>query len=228
MIRKLHVIALATWMLGLGHVSVAQEVKLDTEKARRSYAIGLNFGQRIKGDGLDLDLDVLKAAIKDGMTGAKSRLSDDELNEVLKGIEQEMIRRAQDVAKQNLKDGREFLEKNKKRKGVVTLESGLQYEILKAGEGESPKVTDTVTTHYHGTLIDGTVFDSSVQRGRPATFRVGQVIRGWTEALQLMKVGEKRKLYIPSELAYGPQSPGGAIGPNSVLIFEVELISIEE
>jgi FKBP-type peptidyl-prolyl cis-trans isomerase FklB len=206
----------------------AQEIKLENEKDRRSYAIGLNVGRNIRGDGLDLNLELLIRGVRDAMTGANPRLSDSELNDIMLGIEQEMIRRVQELAAKNLKEGREFLAANKSKKGVITLDSGLQYQVLKEGEGSSPTVSDTVTTHYHGTLIDGTVFDSSIERGRPATFAVGKVIRGWTEALQKMKVGDKWKLFIPSDLAYGPQGAGGAIGPNAVLVFEVELLSIQK
>lgn len=127
----------------------------------------------------------------------------------------------------NLESGRAFLEENKKKENVVTLDSGLQYEILTKGTGAIPKATDSVKCHYHGTLLDGTVFDSSVQRGQPAVFGVNQVIKGWVEALQLMPVGSKWKLYIPSELAYGEQGAGGSIEPNTALIFEVELLGIE-
>jgi FKBP-type peptidyl-prolyl cis-trans isomerase len=127
----------------------------------------------------------------------------------------------------NLKEGDDFLTANGKKEGVKTLPSGLQYKVIKSGTGRSPKATDTVKVHYNGTLTDGTVFDSSVQRGEPATFPVNQVIPGWTEALQLMKEGDKWQLYIPSKLAYGEQGAGGKIGPNSALIFDVELLSIE-
>ena len=124
--------------------------------------------------------------------------------------------------------GKKFLEENKTKEGIVTLASGMQYQVITEGTGDSPTLESKVTTHYHGTLIDGTVFDSSVDRGQPASFPVNGVIPGWTEALQLMKVGSKWKLFIPSELAYGPNSPGGAIGPNATLIFDIELISIDE
>lgn len=206
----------------------AQKSTLGSDKSRHSYAFGLSVGRHIKSDGLELDLDVLIQGIRDALSGAKPKLNDTELNRAMMEIEQEMVRRVQERAAKNLKEGRDFLAKNKARKGVVALDSGLQYEVIKRGEGESPKITDTVTTHYHGQLLEGTVFDSSVQRGRPATFAVGQVIRGWTEALQRMKVGDKWKIYIPSELAYGPQGAGGMIGPNAVLIFEVELLGIEK
>ena len=206
----------------------AQKLELEDVKSRRSYAIGLNVGRNIHGDGLDLDLEILIRGVRDAMTGANPQLSDSELNKVMKGIEAEMIRRLQELAAKNLKQGREFLAANKKKKGVITLESGLQYMVLKEGEGDSPKVSDTVSTHYHGQLLDGTVFDSSVERGRPATFALNDVIRGWTEALQKMKVGDKWRLFIPSELAYGPQGAGGAIGPHATLVFDIELLNIEK
>lgn len=197
-------------------------------KEQRSYAIGLNVGRNIKGDGLDLDIPTLLRGIRDALSGGNPQMSDAELNAALQGVNQELARLAEERAEKNLREGRAFLEQNKKRKGVVTLESGLQYEVIKAGDGPSPKVTDSVSTHYKGTLTDGTVFDSSYDRGRPATFPVGGVIRGWTEALQKMKVGDKWKLFIPSELAYGPEGAGGVIGPHSVLVFEIELLSIEQ
>lgn len=206
----------------------AQEIKLDTVKQQRSYAIGLNVGRSIKGDELDLDLDVLFRGMRDAMTDAEPKLTDAELNRVMMGIERAMQQRAEEKVANNLKEGREFLAQNAKKEGVITLESGLQYKVLKSGNGESPKVTDTVTTHYHGTLIDGTVFDSSVKRNMPATFPVGRVIPGWTEALQKMQVGDKWRLFIPSELAYGKRGAGGVIGPNAALIFEVELLGIED
>jgi len=133
----------------------------------------------------------------------------------------------QQLADKNQKEGEVFLAENKKKKGVITLPSGLQYQVIKEGTGKIPKATDTVTTHYRGTLIDGTEFDSSYKRGEPASFPVNGVIKGWTEALQLMKVGSKWQLFIPSNLAYGPQGAGQAIGPNATLIFEIELLSIK-
>jgi FKBP-type peptidyl-prolyl cis-trans isomerase FklB len=142
------------------------------------------------------------------------------------GISDKLFQRKNEVAAANLKAGQEFLESNKKRPGVVPLPSGLQYEILVEGTGPKPKATDKVTCHYHGTLIDGTVFDSSVKRGQPATFPLNMVIKGWTEGLQLMTVGSKWRFYIPSDLAYGDRQVSAQIGPNSTLIFDVELLGI--
>lgn len=143
------------------------------------------------------------------------------------GIADKLFQIKSDKAEKNLKEGIEFLEKNKLRPGVVALESGLQYEIMVAGDGQKPRATDTVTCHYHGSLINGTVFDSSVQRGQSASFPLNRVISGWTEALQLMPVGSKWKLFLPPNLAYGEQQAGSHIGPNSTLIFEVELLGIK-
>ncbi|GDX51878.1 hypothetical protein LBMAG27_09250 [Bacteroidota bacterium] len=143
------------------------------------------------------------------------------------GITDKLFQIKSDKAEKNLKEGMEFLEQNKLKPGVVTLESGLQYEIMVTGDGQKPRATDTVTCHYHGSLINGTVFDSSVQRGQSASFPLNRVISGWTEALQLMPVGSKWKLFLPPNLAYGEQQAGSHIGPNSTLIFEVELLGIK-
>lgn len=204
---------------------------LSTTAGQASYAIGLNIGSSIKNDGLEVNLQALVAGISDAMAGNKSKLTDAQaqaaIQEFVTAMQARQAERMKAAGDKNKRDGEMFLAANKQKQGVVTLPSGLQYMVLKAGNGKQPKLTDTVTTHYHGTLIDGTVFDSSVQRGEPATFSVGGVIRGWTEALQLMKVGDKWRLFVPSELAYGPRSPSPEIGPNTVLVFEVELLGIE-
>jgi FKBP-type peptidyl-prolyl cis-trans isomerase len=206
-------------------------VKLDTESKKISYIFGHNIGTRIQTDGIKVDLDTLVAGIKAALAGQTSQLSEDETNATLQKFQQEMQAEQEKAAAaaggENAKAGAEFLANNAKRKGVVTTASGLQYEILKKADGPKPSKEDTVKVHYHGTLIDGTVFDSSVERGDPAEFPVGQVIAGWTEALQLMPVGSKWKLFIPSKLAYGERGAGEDIGPNSTLIFEVELLGIE-
>ena len=217
--------------LPIACVTVADDLPgkpLKTVVEQRSYAIGLNVGRNIKGDGLELDVKTLLRGVSDAMSGANPLLSDAEIGQVMNGIQQELDRIAEQKAMKNLSEGKAFLAKNKAAPGVVTLESGLQYQVLKSGAGGSPGIQDTVTTHYHGTLLDGTVFDSSIERGRPATFPVTGVIRGWTEALQRMKVGDKWKLFVPSDLAYGPRGAGGAIGPHCVLIFEIELLAIEK
>ncbi|MGF1578506.1 MAG: FKBP-type peptidyl-prolyl cis-trans isomerase [Gemmataceae bacterium] len=197
-----------------------------TAKQKVSYTLGHNLGKKLNADGLELDYELLVQGLKDAAAKKQSPLTDEEMTMAFQKWQQEARKR---VAAKNKKAGEAFLAANKKKKGVVTLDSGLQYKILKAGTGKSPKATDTVKTHYHGTLIDGTVFDSSVKRQMPATFPVNGVIKGWTEALQKMKVGAKWKLFVPADLAYGETPrPGGPIGPNATLIFEVELLAIVE
>lgn len=189
-----------------------------------SYAIGMNIANSLKGSGIDnLSLADFTNAVKAVYEGGSTELTPEEAK---KTINDYFVKQESEKHEKNLKEGKEFLENNKKRKEVTTLPSGLQYEIMKEGTGKKPAATDKVQCHYHGTLTDGTVFDSSVQRGEPAVFGVNQVIQGWVEALQLMNEGSKWKLYIPSELAYGEQSPGGTIGPNSTLVFEVELLKV--
>jgi FKBP-type peptidyl-prolyl cis-trans isomerase FklB len=215
---------------GVAHAQSKPSLKTDQEKV--SYSIGLDIGANFKRQSVELDSKALTAGISDGLSGAKPALSEDEVKKVLADFQQQMRTRlaavAQQAADDNKKKGEAFLAENKKRKGVVTLPSGLQYKILKEAKGAKPKATDTVSTHYRGTLIDGTEFDSSIKRGEPAEFPVNQVIKGWTEALQLMPVGSKWQLFIPSDLAYGPQGAGNMIGPNSTLIFEVELLDIKK
>lgn len=190
-----------------------------------SYGIGISIGANMKKDGLDsLNLDILKIAMEAAIKGDSLLMTSAESQATIQnylGKKQEAKASATGAA------GKKFLEENKKKPGVVELPDGLQYQVIKEGTGPMPTAEDTVVTHYHGTLIDGTVFDSSVERGEPAEFPVGGVIRGWTEALQLMKTGSKWKLFIPAELAYGDRQAGPTILPNSTLVFEVELISIK-
>ena len=205
--------------------------ELTTTKQRVSYSIGANIGSNFKRQELDLDVKALTAGVTDALAG-KTALTEAEMREVLNTFQQEMQAKMQ--AKQkvegdaNIKKGEEFLAANAKKDGVKTTASGLQYKVLKSGSGKTPKPTDTVKVHYHGTLIDGTVFDSSVERKEPISFPVNGVIPGWTEALQLMKEGDKWQLVIPSKLAYGERGAGDKIGPNSTLLFDVELLSIEK
>jgi FKBP-type peptidyl-prolyl cis-trans isomerase FklB len=211
-------------------VSAQDKPDLTNPKQKASYAIGLNIGTTLKRQELDVDTKALTAGITDGFAG-KPALTEDEQKAVLMDLQKSVMARAEEkqnaAAETNLKAGEAFLAANAKKEGVKTTASGLQYKVINSGTGLSPKLTDVVKVHYHGTLIDGTVFDSSVRRNQPATFPVNGVIPGWTEALQLMKVGDKWKLFIPAKLAYGEQGPG-PIGPNSVLIFEVELLGIEK
>ncbi len=205
------------------------EVDLSSQENQISYAVGANVGQGLNAqailDGLDLELFV--AGMLDGISG-EIQMSETEVITALQAFQQQMQQEAQNALVQNLAASEAFLAENGARDGVVTLASGLQYEILESGpaEGVSPSVSDSVLAHYHGILSDGSVFDSSVDRGEPATFGLSQVIAGWTEALQLMKTGDKWRLFIPPDLAYGEASPTPAIPPNSALIFDVELLEI--
>jgi FKBP-type peptidyl-prolyl cis-trans isomerase len=215
-----------------GMALAEDQLDLKDAKVRASYAIGADIATSMTRQGIDLDAKGLAAGIADTFTG-KLKLTDAEVKQALEEFKTQMtaqIRSKQAAAgAENLRKGEAFLDANGKKEGVKTTASGLEYQLIKAGkaDGKSPKSTDTVKVHYHGTLLDGTVFDSSVERGEPATFPLNQVIPGWTEGLQLMKEGDKFKFFIPSKLAYGENAPA-KIGPNSVLIFEVELLSIEK
>lgn len=192
-----------------------------------SYCIGLSVADSLLQQDLGgIDPTVMAEAISDVFQGETMKYSPEQANEIIQQYIQELTTSKFEVYKQ---EGEKFLAENAKKEGVTTTASGLQYEVIELGTGEKPKSTDTVNVHYHGTLIDGTVFDSSVTRGIPATFGVHQVIKGWTEALQLMPVGSKYRLYIPEDLAYGAHPhPGGAIKPFMTLIFDVELLGIEK
>ncbi|MDE6324032.1 MAG: FKBP-type peptidyl-prolyl cis-trans isomerase [Paramuribaculum sp.] len=198
-----------------------------------SYALGLSMGNNFRSSGIEkIDVQDFADGVAAVFDGAEPKMSYEEAKEEIRKFFTAMEERQQaEAAKKgeiNAKAGKEFLDKNAEREGVKKTESGLQYEIIEEGAGASPSKGDRVTVHYTGKLIDGTVFDSSVERGEPATFGVTQVIPGWVEALQMMKVGAKWRLFIPSELAYGPNGAGGVIGPNATLIFDVELLKIED
>lgn len=208
-----------------GLIACEKKVKLDTDMQKASYAIGQQIGQNLKAQNIDADADVLGASIKEAMKGDKSRMKPEEMQQAMMKLQEAVIAKQKEAGEKNKKTGQEFLDKNKTQAGVKTTASGLQYQVLTEGTGKTPAAADTVKAHYKGTLIDGKVFDSSYDRGQPAEFPVSGVIPGWTEALQMMKVGSKWKLFIPSELAYGQQSPPG-IPSNSVLIFEVELLDV--
>jgi len=212
--------------------ATSQPLVLKTDKEKLSYAIGMNIGQSMKKDSLDIDPAILSRAIKDAVTGSKPAMTEEEARTIVTAFRTEMVKKqqaeAQKAGEVNKQAGDKFLAENKTKDGVVTLPSGLQYKVIKQGDGPKPTASDTVVTNYRGTLIDGKEFDSSYKRGQPATFPVGQVIKGWTEALQLMPVGSKWQLYIPSNLAYGDRGAGGDIGPNSTLVFDIELLSIQD
>lgn len=218
-------------LAGIG--SAAEEAApFKNQKEKASYVLGMDVGNTLKRQGFDIDMDVFARGARDAVEGKKSVLSDEEMRETINTLRQEvmakqMAERAK-AGEKNKAEGEAFLETNAKKEGVKTLPSGLQYKVLTEGKGKKPAAGDTVTVNYKGTLVDGTEFDSSYKRGQPATFPVKGVIPGWTEALQLMTEGSKWQLVLPAKLAYGENGAGNVIGPNAVLIFEVELISIGE
>ena len=226
---KLFTIAIASLAIACNQQSNNQSVSLTNQVDSTSFAIGVNvaenLGKNITQQFEEVNLDLLKAGLNAGIdTNNKSEIS----GAVAEQIIEEFFKSKQELtAKKAQGEGAAFLAENANREGVISLESGLQYEILTEGNGQIPTINDKITAHYHGTLIDGTVFDSSVDRGEPASFPVNGVIAGWTEALQIMPVGSKWKLYVPSDLAYGERGAGQIIGPYSTLIFEVELLSID-
>lgn len=200
------------------------EKKLTGELERFSYALGMSVASNLIKSGVKtINPEAFVKAINDTYIGELPEMMPDEANKILESF---MEKASQEDAKGNLESGLEFLEKNRSKEGVNELPSGLQYQVINEGDGDLPSLTDEVKCHYHGSLIDGTVFDSSVERGQPAVFPVNGVIQGWVEALQLMPVGSKWRLYVPPELGYGQQGAGGAIGPNSTLVFDVELLEI--
>ncbi|MEQ1473306.1 MAG: FKBP-type peptidyl-prolyl cis-trans isomerase [Candidatus Acidiferrum sp.] len=210
----------------------AAPLTLKTQRDKVSYAIGMNIGKSLRKDSVEIDPAIFARGVKDALTSAKPLLSDEEMKTVLTALQGE-LQKQQEVAARaagevNRTAGEAFLEQNKTKDGVITLPSGLQYKIITAGTGPKPTASDTVVCNYRGTLLDGKEFDSSYKRGQPATFPVSGVIKGWTEAVQLMPVGSKWQLFIPSSLAYGDRGAGQDIGPGSTLIFEVELLSIQE
>ena len=205
--------------------------QLKDRRDKISYSIGVNIGKSFKQQDMDLNLDVLFQGLKDARTGNKLLMGDQEMNDTLVAIRKEtqerMAAKSAKEATENKKVGEDFLAANKKKDSVVTLPDGLQYKILREGTGKMPTLEDTVTVHYRGYLMDGTDFDNSYKRGEPATFPLSGVIKGWQEVLQLMKTGSKWQVFIPSDLGYGERGMGGVIGPNAVLIFDVELISFK-
>lgn len=203
-----------------------------TQKDKFSYALGMNLGSTLHRQSVPVDPNILARGLRDALAGGKTQLTEEQAKATLMEVQTEMRKKQQEQMQQageaNKKDGESFLAANKSKDGVVALPSGLQYKILTQGTGPKPAASDSVVCNYRGTLIDGTEFDSSYKRGEPATFPVSGVIKGWTEALQLMPVGSKWQLFVPSDLAYGDRAPGPEIGPGSTLIFEVELLSIQD
>lgn len=200
-----------------------KEVVLNNEIDSVSYSLGVNIGENVNTQFKDIKIENFLSGMKEVINGKEPKINNDQ---ALMIIQNYFAKKQSAMSEEKIDEGRTFLEENGKKEGVTTLESGLQYTVITEGTGPKPKLEDNVTTHYHGTLIDGTVFDSSVDRGEPASFPVGGVIKGWTEALQLMSIGSKWKLFVPYDLAYGERGAGQQIGPYSTLIFEVELLSI--
>jgi FKBP-type peptidyl-prolyl cis-trans isomerase FklB len=228
--KKFIVVAVLLSLFGVA-VPAQKKGTPKTQKEKVSYSLGQNIGKNMKMQGIDVDQDYLLQGMRDALSNAKSAMSEKDMETTMNAFQQEMMTKVQAKQKvdgeKNKKEGEAFLAANKKKDGVITLASGLQYKVLKMGTGPKPTSLQTVTCNYRGTLIDGKEFDASSRYGKPAEFPVGGVIKGWTEALQLMPVGSKWELYIPSDLAYGENGAGQTIGPNAVLVFEIELLSIK-
>lgn len=220
----------AAWLALSASPAMAQTLSSDKDKL--SYTIGADIGTNFKAQGIQIDPQVFLSGLQDGLNGAKLQMTDKEMQDVLKRFQSEMMAKRMAefkvMAAQNKKDGEAFLAANKSKPGVVTLADGLQYKVIKTGTGSKPTANDSVTVEYTGTLIDGKVFDSTEKAGKPVTFKVNQVIPGWTEALQLMNQGSEWEIYIPSSLAYGEKGVGGPIGPNQTLIFKIKLVSVNK
>ena len=230
---RIAIAALLGCALAAGPALAADEPgALKTQPDKISYSIGLSVGRNLKGQNIEVDPDKFLLGLRDALKGEKQILTDDQVKEVMFAFQME--RRARQMEEQNKlstgnkKAGEQFMAANKKKKGVKTTTTGLQYKVLKEGTGEMPTAESLVTAHYRGTLLDGTEFDSSYGRGEPAQFPVNGVIPGWSEVLKLMKVGAKYQVWIPSDLAYGEEGAGQRIGPNSTLVFEIELMKVEK
>jgi FKBP-type peptidyl-prolyl cis-trans isomerase FklB len=223
---KRFIVIISASLLALPLFGQDKSPQLKDTKDKVSYSIGMQIGFNLGRQKVDVNSDILAAGIKDAIAG-KPQLTPDQVKDIMAQFEKDMETKQKELGEKNNPEGTKYLEENKKKAGVKTTASGLQYKVVKDGTGSQPKATDMVTVNYRGTLIDGTEFDSSYKRGQPATFPVNGVIKGWTEALQLMKQGSKYQLFIPSTLAYGERAMGPDIGPNSTLIFEVELQDVK-
>jgi len=227
---KMKLLAVAAMGVAL-NTAIAADTSLSTESEKLSYSIGADLGKNFKQQGIEINANAMAKGIQDGMSG-NMKMTEEQMKEVLTNFQKKlMAKRTQAHQKQALENkakGEQFLKGNKDKEGVVSLPSGLQYKVIEKGSGAKPAKDDTVTVEYTGRLIDGKVFDSTEKTGKPATFKVSQVIPGWTEALQLMPAGSTWEVYIPSNLAYGERSVGGPIGPNETLIFKIHLISVDK
>lgn len=221
-----YILVLAAFSVTLPLFGQEKSTQFKDQKDKVSYSLGLNIGFNLSRQNVDINPDMVTAGIKDAVVG-KPQLTTDQVKEVMATFEKDMQQKQKAAGEKNAAEGAKFLEENKKKEGVKTTASGLQYKAIKEGTGAQPKQTDTVTVNYRGTLVNGTEFDSSYKRGQPATFPVNGVIKGWTEALQLMKAGSKYQLVIPANLAYGDRAVGPDITPNSTLIFDVELMDVK-
>ena len=226
---------LVTVVLGVALIAAQanaeEKMVLKSDKDKVSYSIGVNIGQSLKRDGVDVNTDAFAKGLKDALSGSKPLMTDNERQQTMEAFSKELRakqeKKASAASAENKKEGEAFLAANKKKAGVKTTPSGLQYKVIKEGTGKKPSATSTVTVHYRGTLIDGTEFDSSYKRNEPTTFPLNGVIAGWTEGLQLMKEGAKYQFFIPSNLAYGDRGAPPQIGPGATLIFEVELLKVK-
>lgn len=210
------------------HITPAVAAKPTTDKEKFSYALGFQVGQGFKRDNLDIDTQIMAQAIEEVLSGKDPQLTSDEMRAAMETAQQQLLAKRTEKAEKAKSAGEAFLAANKKKSGVKTLDSGLQYKVLKSGKGKQPISTSTIIAHYKGTLIDGSEFDSSYARGEPATFGVNQVIKGWQEVIPLMHEGDKWQVVIPAELAYGERGSGASIGPNETLVFEIELLEVKK
>jgi FKBP-type peptidyl-prolyl cis-trans isomerase FklB len=228
---KFSLVAVLAVLLLVSQAMGQEKLVLKDQKDKVSYSIGTDIAGSLKKQSIDINGDALVQGIRDVLSNSKTLLAEEEIRAILTSFQKEMlaqqVERNKEAVVKNKKEGAAFLAENKKKEGVVTRPSGLQYKVISAGTGKSPKATDTVVANYRGKLLDGTEFDSSFTRGEPANFQVTGVIPGWTEALQMMKTGAKWQVFIPAELAYGERGVGNIIPPNSTLIFDIELISIK-